>query len=110
MLLSAVVGTHGPCLAGDRGTGAAGEAVLGALKGAAVPNADLGKEHGRGIIIGTAVAAGDVSGNSISGPTVTGTITNTNSVSNNTGITTVFQNTGNNSLFQQSTSISITVH
>ena len=44
------------------------------------------------------------------GSSTTGLISNTNSVNNNMGITTVFQNSGNNSLFQQSTAITITIH
>jgi hypothetical protein len=52
---------------------------------------------------------GAVRGNAVIGTSDTGTIATTNSINNNTGITTVFQNSGNNSLFQQTTSINITL-
>ena len=57
-----------------------------------------------------ALSNGALKGNAVIGTSDTGMITTTNSINNNTGITTVFQNSGNNSLFQQSTSINITVH
>jgi hypothetical protein len=39
-----------------------------------------------------------------------GTISDTNAITNNSGITTVFQNTGNNSLFQNQTVINVSIH
>lgn len=51
-----------------------------------------------------------VSANSVGSNTVTGIISNTGSLNNNSGLTTVLQNTGNNSLFQTSTVMNITIH
>lgn len=119
VLFAAAVGVQGSCLAGERSMTARTATVLGALDGAAVPAADLSRQHARGaenINVDTGYAFdgslsnGAERGNAFIGSTNTGTITTTNSINNNTGITTVFQNSGNNSLFQQSTSIFITVH
>jgi hypothetical protein len=87
-----------------------------------VPAAELNRQHARGstnittnVNIDTTVNAdgsfnlGTLRGNSVVGPSATGVITTTDSINNNTGITTVFQNSGNNSLFQQSMAINITV-
>jgi hypothetical protein len=117
-LLAAIVGLHGQCLAGEKGAPAAGR-ILAALEGTAVPAAQLGLEHARGvktinvdtdINFDGSLSLGSLRGNSVIGNSATGTITTSNSINNNTGITTVFQNSGNNSLFQQTTSINITVH
>ena len=98
-----------PGAAAEHGTPAGAVAVPAALAGTAVPDAELGRGRARGIFLNGAASNGLVNGNSIGARSVTGLITNTNSVNNNTGLTTVFQNTGNNSLFQSSTSIYITV-
>ena len=117
-LLAATVGIHGSCAAGEKGTPAA-RGILGALDGTAVPAAQLGREHARGartinvetnIGFDGSLSEGSLRGNAVIGNSATGTITTSNSINNNTGITTVFQNSGNNSLFQQTTSINITVH
>lgn len=84
--------------------------ALAALAGAAVPNAELGRSRARGILVNGAASNGTVSDVQVGAGSITGLITNTNSVNNNTGLTTVFQNTGNNSLFQSSTSIYISIH
>ncbi|HEX4617882.1 MAG TPA: hypothetical protein VH230_18445 [Stellaceae bacterium] len=93
--------------------------IIGALAGAAVPVAELSRQHARGInninvdtnyTFDGALSNGALRGNAVIGPSDTGGITTTGSINNNTGITTVFQNSGNNSLFQQTTAINITVH
>jgi hypothetical protein len=118
-LLAAAIGIHGSCLAGENGAAGGPASVLGVLAGTAVPAAELNRQHARGsrnVTIDTnfnfdgSLSEGSLRGNSVIGTSTTGAITTTNSVNNNTGITTVFQNSGNNSLFQQSTSIFITVH
>jgi hypothetical protein len=119
-LLAATVGVDGSCLAGER-TGAGAPSIISVLAGSAVPTAELNSQHARGstnIKVDMANAVGGngssfdngfLHGNSVSGMSATGTITTTDSVNNNMGITTVFQNSGNNSLFQQSTAINITL-
>ena len=117
-LLAATVGVHGTCAAGEKKPSPAGVS-LGALAGSAVPSAQLGREHARGvktvnvdtnISFDGSLSEGALRNNSVIGNSATGTITTSNSINNNTGITTVFQNSGNNSLFQQTTSINITLH
>lgn len=117
-LLAVSAGVHGSCLAGEKGAAAGPRAVIGALAGSAVPPAQLGREHARGIKninvdttfnFDGSLSNGTVRGNAVIGTSDTGTITTTNSINHNTGFTTVFQNSGNNSLFQQSTSIFITL-
>ena len=118
-LVAAAVGVQGACRAGEAGTALKATGALGALAGAAVPAAELSRQHARGtdnINVDTnytfdgALSNGALRGNAVIGPSDTGSITTTGSINNNTGITTVFQNSGNNSLFQQTTSINITVH
>jgi len=118
-LFAATVGVQGSCLAGEQGAKAGSAGLLGALAGTAVPAAELGRQHARGLqnikvdsnfAFDGSLSAGAVRDNAVIGNSNTGTITTSNSINNNTGITTVFQNSGNNSLFQQSTSIFITVH
>ena len=118
-LVAAAVGVQGACRAAEVGTALKATGVLGALAGAAVPAAELSRQHARGtdnINVDTnytfdgALSNGALRGNAVIGPSDTGSITTTGSINNNTGITTVFQNSGNNSLFQQTTSINITVH
>jgi hypothetical protein len=103
-------GLHGSCLGAGMRSATAPSAVLEALAGATLSATELAGEHARGLVIGSAISDGTVTANAVVGTSVTGAITNTNSINNNVGITTVFQNSGNNSLFQQSTSIFITVH
>ena len=99
-----------PGIAAEQGRPGTGSTIPIALAGTAVSDVELARGRARGILLNGAASNGLVGGNSIGARSVTGVITNTNSVNNNTGLTTVFQNTGNNSLFQSSTSIYITVH
>jgi hypothetical protein len=121
-LLVASVGVHTSCFAGEKGVAGRPASALDELAGSAVPTAELNRQHARGstnintnVNVDTTVNAdgsfnlGTLRGNSVVGPSATGVITTTNSINNNTGITTVFQNSGNNSLFQQSMAINITV-
>lgn len=86
------------------------EGPLSALAGTAVPDSVLGHDRARGIQLNTvAGGTGTVAANTIGNRSTTGVISTTNSINNNTGLTTVFQNTGNNSLFQSSTSIYISI-
>lgn len=113
--LVAVVGFMG--LAGGSGALAAGmdhapdgaRAVINMLGGNAVSSEELSHQQARGIKLTKALSDGAVLGNSVGPGSVTGAITNSNSINNNVGITTVFQNSGNNSLFQSSTSIYISI-
>jgi hypothetical protein len=118
-VIAAAAGFHGSCLAGEKAM--PGPRNIIAELGAAVPTAELNKQHARGStnidVKNTTLQTEDgafnngaLRGNSVIGSSATGTITATNSVNNNTGFTTVFQNSGNNSMFQQSTSINITLH
>ncbi len=75
------------------------------LLGTPVPIIQLGGTRARGEIIISASNDGGVSGNQVGAGSVTGTISDTQSIANNSGITTVMQNTGNNALLQNSTSI-----
>lgn len=112
-LLAATIGGFGSCLAGETGAAAGPGKILGALAGSAVPNAQLGREHARGnktFVFDGSLSDGSLRNNAVIGNSTTGGISTSNSINNNTGITTVFQNSGNNSLFQQTTSIFITVH
>jgi hypothetical protein len=121
-LLATAVGVHTSCLAGENGAAGRPASILGELAGSAVPAAELNRQHARGntnittnVNVDTTVNVdgsfnlGTLRGNSVVGPSATGIITTTDSINNNTGITTVFQNSGNNSLFQQSMAINITV-
>jgi hypothetical protein len=120
-VLAGALGVQGPCLASEVGMTPNASGILGALAGAAVPAAELGRQHARG----TMAAGADCTSISclqtqtifknpnITTTTTTTTLTNTatiGSINNNTGITTVFQNSGNNSLFQQTTALNVTVH
>jgi len=118
-LFTAAVGFGGSCLAGEKGAAAKSEGMFRGLADAALPAAELGRQSARGInnisvdtnfTFDGALSNGSLKGNAVIGTSETGMITTTNSINNNTGITTVFQNSGNNSLFQQSMSINITVH
>jgi hypothetical protein len=80
-----------------------------AALGPAISTSQLAQYSAQGASI--AVSSGAVSDNSVGSNSITGSnVIGSNAVTNNTGITTVFQNTGNNSLFQSSTSIYISVH
>ena len=119
-LFVAAAGSHGSCLAGEKAAGGP-QNIISELAGSKVPAAELSSQHARGgtnIKIDAATALGGngasfdngfLHGNSVIGPSATGTIRTTDSINNNMGITTVFQNSGNNSLFQQSTAINITI-
>ena len=118
-VLAGALCAQDPCLADDIGRTPSASPILGALAGAALPAAELGRQHARGadnINLVTnytsdgALSDGVVRGNAVIGPSATGGITTTGSINNDTGITTVFQNSGNNSLFQQTTTLNITVH
>jgi hypothetical protein len=118
-LIAAAVGFGGSCLAGENGSAAKSAGQLQGLAASAIPAAELGRQSARGIkninvdtnyTFDGALSNGSLKGNAVIGTSATGMIATTNSINNNTGITTVFQNAGNNSLFQQSTSINITVH
>jgi hypothetical protein len=118
-IFAAAAGTHGSCLAGEKGAGGPRN-IIDELARSAVTPSDLTSQHARGstnINVNTTTAGdgasftdGTVRGNAVIGSSTTGLINTTNSVNNNMGITTVFQNSGNNSLFQQSTAITITIH
>ena len=116
-LFAAAAGSHGSCLAGEKAAGGPQNIII-ELAGSRVPAAELSSQHARGSTNIKIDAAGDggsfsdgaVRGNLVMGTSATGTITTTDSVNNNVGITTVFQNSGNNSLFQQSTAITISIH
>lgn len=106
-------GIQGSSLAGEKSAATGPGNILGTLSDAAVPTAQLGQQHARGsktYVFDGSLSDGSLRNNAVIGNSTTGGITTTNSINNNTGITTVFQNSGNNSLFQQSTSIIITVH
>ena len=119
-VLAGALGVQGPCLAGELSTAPNASGILGALAGAAVPAAELGRQQARGVMAAGAdcisvacVQTQTIFKNPIiNTTTTTTTLTNTatiGSINNNTGITTVFQNSGNNSLFQQTTAINVTV-
>jgi hypothetical protein len=120
-VLAGALGVEHPCLAGELSMTPNASGIRGALTGAALPAEELSRQHARGIM----AAGADCSPISclqtqtilknpvINTTTTTTTLTNTAAIgpiSNNTGITTVFQNSGNNSLFQQTTSINVTMH
>ena len=120
-MLAGALGVQRPCLAGELSMTPNASGILGALAGAAVPAAELSRQHARGIMAAGAdcTSIGCVQTQTIfknpiiNTTTTTTTLTNTatiGSINNNTGITSVFQNSGNNSLFQQTTSINIALH
>jgi hypothetical protein len=89
------------------GSGSQRDTTIGSLAGMAVPNAQLEALRGGSFEISSGNIGTDT-GNTVSN-TTTGSISNTQSVNNNTGITTIFQNTGNNTLFQSSTTVNISL-
>jgi hypothetical protein len=113
-LLAAAVGAAGSSLAAEGGgPPAKSKMVLSALAGTAVPAAELGNEHGRGVafnVNGSALNSAGSSGNAVVNSPVSGMIDNSHSIDNNAGITSVVQNLGANSVLQVSTTINITLH
>jgi hypothetical protein len=79
------------------------------LLGRPLKSAQLDDTRARGEIVISTASNGSVSGNQVSANSVTGTISDTHSITNNSGVTTVMQNTGNNALLQSSTSIYVSV-
>lgn len=77
--------------------------------GTPMPTAQLRAARARGEIIVSAANAGTVSNNSVGAGSLTGSITDNQSVQNNSGFTTVMQNTGNNALLQNSTSVYVSL-
>ncbi len=71
--------------------------------------AQLKAARARGELVVSAASSGNVGNNSVGAGSTTGTITDNQSVQNNSGFTTVLQNTGNNALLQNSTSIYVSV-
>lgn len=82
--------------------------ITGLLAGIAVPDHTLGTEKGFGLGDLTNMTGAVQSNINYGGGG--GAITNTNSLGNNSGITTVFQNTGNNSMFQNQTVVNVSIH
>jgi len=95
---------QGPSGQPSGGSGQPSGGIARLLAGTAVSNRDLRSEAGRGLTM-----SGTVENNWNTGGGG-GTITNTQSINGNTGITTVFQDTGNNSLFQSQTVINVAIH
>ena len=112
-LFAAVAGGSASCLAAGSEAPTPSAVVLRVLAGTAVPNAELGHERARGIAVnvnGSALNRGDSADNAVLLSPITGTISNSHSIDNNVGITSVLQNFGNNSVMQTSTTINISVH
>jgi hypothetical protein len=82
--------------------------MIASLGTSAVPTAQLAKMRGGSGTV-AAINLGTDTGNSADN-SITGSISNAQSVNGNTGLTTVIQNTGNNSLLQSSMTVNITVH
>jgi hypothetical protein len=96
--------------AANPGSSGGAASVLGVLAGSIVPNQELDRASARGATIGSlSTSDGVVSANRVGSQSITGTITTSNSINNNSGFTTVFQNSGNNSLFQSNISVNITI-
>lgn len=85
-----------------------GNAIAASLGANALSAAQLSKLRGASGTV-AAINLGTDTGNSADN-SVTGSISNMQSVNNNTGLTTVIQNTGNNALLQSSMTVNITVH
>ncbi len=79
------------------------------MLGPPVTTAQLKTARARGELVVSAASSGTVGNNSIGSGSVTGTITDNQSIQNDSGFTTVLQNTGNNALLQNSTSIYVSV-
>ncbi|MDE2240743.1 MAG: hypothetical protein KGJ73_12560 [Rhodospirillales bacterium] len=98
-----------PALAAGIANNTSDSSTLAASLGTtALSGAQLSKLRGGSGTV-AAVNLGTDTGNSAD-HSVTGSISNLQSVNNNTGLTTVIQNTGNNSLLQSSMTVNITVH
>src|SRR5215468_11176847 len=98
-VLVTTAAAHGSALADGVRPSAKAGGILGALAGTAVATAELGSQHARGIsninvntnyTFDGALSNGSLHGNAVVGTSSTGMITTTNSINNNTGITTVF--------------------
>ncbi|ABQ31776.1 MULTISPECIES: hypothetical protein [Acidiphilium] len=98
-----------PPFARAAGNGAPDTSLLGALKGNELHGAALGRLRAGGVVIQNATTDGSVSG-SVGRGAVTGTVSASNAINNNAGITTVFQNSGNNALIQNTMTINVTMH
>jgi hypothetical protein len=110
LLLTTGLVFSGPCFAAGTASPPSRQASpLDGLAGKAVPEAQLDTLRAGGVLIVSSVSKGVVSGDTVGANSATGSISDNQSINNNTGFTNVFQNTGNNSLFQSSTTISITV-
>ena len=83
-------------------------AIVSSLGASPVSSVQLSKMRAGFGVVG-AVNLGIDTGNSANN-SLTGSISNGQSVNGNTGLTTVIQNTGNNSLLQSSMTVNITVH
>jgi hypothetical protein len=102
-----------PALASGAGNGANNGAndigaLISTLGPSAVSGTELAKMRGGSGTV-AAVNLGTDTDNSVT-DSATGTISNTGSVNDNTGLTSVMQNTGNNALLQSSMTVNITVH
>ena len=107
LLVASLCGVSGGAFAqGPMAGPAAPGGIAALLAGTAVSNHVLGRQAARGL---PTDIYGSVQGNTNTGGGG-GTITNTNAIDNNTGITTIFQNTGNNSLFQNQTVVNVSIH
>ncbi len=85
-----------------------GGAMITNLGANAMPSTQLAKIRGGSGTV-DAINLGTDTGNSADN-SLTGSISNVQSVNNDTGLTSVIQNTGNNSLLQSSMTVNITVH
>ncbi|WBO59441.1 MULTISPECIES: hypothetical protein [unclassified Acidocella] len=83
-------------------------AMIASLRANAVSPAQLANMRGGSGTV-AAINIGNDTGNSANN-SITGSISNIQSVNSNTGLTTVIQNTGNNTLLQSSMTVNITVH
>lgn len=92
---------------GNHGTAENINAIISVLGVSSVPSKELSKMRA-GTESVAAVNLGSDTGNSVSN-SMTGTVSNTNSVNGNIGLTSVMENTGNNSLLQSSMTVNITV-
>ncbi len=115
-ILLGIAGASSASLAGEsRAPAGSSAAVLGVLAGTAVPAAQLGRERARGILginvngSGSALSAGNSTGNAVIGAPINGVVSNDHSINGNAGITSVLQNFGNNSIMQVSTTINISI-
>jgi len=83
-------------------------AMLSSLGSTQVSSDQLAKLRGGEFHVSSINIGNDSNNTANNSPT--GSISNSQSVGNNTGFTTVLQNTGNNALLQSSTTVNIVVH